>query len=370
MLHVDPLTLQEFARLDSERGAYCVSIYLPTHPVSRDTPQDKILFKNLTKQAVAQLGDCGADKGNIAAIADRFDRLAANTPFWNHAAEGLVVFATLDQFETWRLPRPMPARVEVADRFYLKPLISLLTLPREALLLQLSEAAARLWLVTESNFTEVSVPAMPADFDTAMQNRTGAGAEVRMRQKEDVKVRLQQYVSDIETAMRPVLRTLNLPLLLAGVELLVSYYRHADTYPRTIGEAIVGNQDNRPTKAIAEEARAILRRWYDDLVTSWLARVDDLQGEGLATTDLSQIARATEDGRIETLVVDVETHIPGRITNGVIVEEAKVGAATASYDILDELAGRTFRQGGRVLGVSSGRIPRGAKAAAVFRYAL
>jgi Bacterial archaeo-eukaryotic release factor family 3 len=224
-----------------------------------------------------------------------------------------------------------------------------------------------LLLITESNFTEITVPDMPADFDTAMQNRAGAGAEVRMRQDEDVKVRLQQYVGDIETSMRPVLRTSGLPLLLAGVELLVSYYRHADTYTHTIGEAIVGNQDNRPTKAIADDARAILRRWYDELVTSWLGRVDDLQGEGLGTTDLAQIARAAEDGRIEALVVDVETHIPGRIVNGVIVE-AQVGAGPASYDVLDELAGRTFRQGGRVLGVSSGRILRGAKAAAVFRY--
>jgi hypothetical protein len=125
VLHVDPLTPQEFARLDAERAEYCVSIYLPTHPVSRDTPQDKILFKNLTKQAIARLRDGGADK-DIAAIAARLDRLAADTPYWNHAAEGLAVFATPDRFETWRLPRPMPARVEVADRFYLKPLISYL----------------------------------------------------------------------------------------------------------------------------------------------------------------------------------------------------------------------------------------------------
>lgn len=369
MLHVDPLTPQEFARLDAERAAYCVSIYLPTHPVSRDTPQDKILFKNLTKQAVAQLGDAGAVKSVIAAIANRLDRLAADTPYWNHAAEGLAVFATPDRFETWRLPRPMPGRVEVADRFYLKPLISLLAIPREALVLQMSQAAARLWLVTESNFTAITVPDMPADFDAAMENRAGAGAEVRMRQEEDVKVRLQQYVGDVETAMRPVLRTLRLPLLLAGVELLVSFYRHANTYAYTIDEAIAGNQDNRPRKAIADDARSILRRWYDDLVTSWLARVDDLQGNGLGTTDLAQIARAAEEGRIEALVIDVEAHIPGRIVNGVIVE-AQVGEGPVSYDIFDELAGRTFRQGGRILGVSAGRIPRGAKAAAVFRYAL
>jgi hypothetical protein len=94
VLHVDPLTPQDFTRLDSERVNYCVSIYLPTHPVSRDTPQDKILFKNLTRQAVAQLGDGGANKGTIAAIADRFDRLAADTPFWNHAAEALRPIAS------------------------------------------------------------------------------------------------------------------------------------------------------------------------------------------------------------------------------------------------------------------------------------
>jgi hypothetical protein len=199
-----------------------------------------------------------------------------------------------------------------------------------------------------------------------MERRAGDAGEVRMRQDEDVKVRLQQFVSDVETAMRPFLRETRLPLLLAGVELLVSLYRHVNTYAHIIEEPILGNQDNRPRKEIADQARAVLRRWYEALVTSWLQRVEETRGRGQGSTDANVIARAAEEGRIEALVVDIEAEFPGRIIDGAIVGESAPSAVT--YDVLDELAGRTFRQGGEVLGVKSGRLPNGAKVAAVFRY--
>jgi hypothetical protein len=315
---------------------------------------------------MAQLADAGADKRVAAAMRASLTELADNTQFWNQAANGLAVFVTPDRLETWRLPRPAPARVEVADRFLVKPLLPLLAVPRESLLLQLSQNDVRLWLVTESDMSEVDVPEMPKGFEASMVRRAGDAREVRMRQDEDVKVRLQQFVSDVEAALRPVLRETRLPLLLAGVELLVSLYRHVNTYAHLIEEPILGNQDNRPHQEIADQARAVLHRWYEALVTSWLQRVEEMRGRGQGSTDTNAIARAAEEGRIEALVVDIEAELPGRIIDGAIVGESAPSAVT--YDVLDELAGRTFRQGGEVLGVRSGCLPNGAKVAAVFRY--
>ena len=41
MLYLDPFSDLDFRRLDAIRADHCVSIYIPTHTVSRETEQDK-----------------------------------------------------------------------------------------------------------------------------------------------------------------------------------------------------------------------------------------------------------------------------------------------------------------------------------------
>jgi hypothetical protein len=55
MLYVDIPTVPEFRALASTRADACVSIYLPTTPVTQDTAASRIELKNLTKSALAQL---------------------------------------------------------------------------------------------------------------------------------------------------------------------------------------------------------------------------------------------------------------------------------------------------------------------------
>ena len=91
-------------------------------------------------------------------------------------------------------------------------------------------------------------------------------------------------------------------------------------------------------------------------------------GSGRAYTDLSDVARAATFGAIETLLVDIDASLPGTIdeTSGVLALANAAGPTT--YDILDEIAGRTFHAGGKVLAVRSKDIPGGGPTAAILRY--
>ena len=68
MLYLDSFSELDFRRLDAIRTDHCVSIYIPTHTVSRETEQDKILFKNAVRKAVEQLAEAGADKRRVSKI--------------------------------------------------------------------------------------------------------------------------------------------------------------------------------------------------------------------------------------------------------------------------------------------------------------
>jgi hypothetical protein len=63
----------------SHRGDICVSIYLPTTPVSQETAGDRIELKNLARQALHQLEAVKADKRRVAAL---MEHLVDDDEFW------------------------------------------------------------------------------------------------------------------------------------------------------------------------------------------------------------------------------------------------------------------------------------------------
>lgn len=81
MLYVDIPSLGELAALASTRAANCVSIYLPTTPVTRKTTSDRIELKNLAKQAANQLEEGGVRRRDIVSLSEQLaDHARAKAP--------------------------------------------------------------------------------------------------------------------------------------------------------------------------------------------------------------------------------------------------------------------------------------------------
>src|SRR5262249_2790889 len=119
MLYVDIPTAGELKSLASHRDDLCVSIYLPTTPVTPDTDRDRIELKNLTKEAMRQLTDQSADTRRVAAISEQIDDLVDDGEFWRFQAHSLAVLATPDHIHTFRVPNALSSAVVVSDRFHL-----------------------------------------------------------------------------------------------------------------------------------------------------------------------------------------------------------------------------------------------------------
>jgi hypothetical protein len=73
---------------------------------------------------------------------------------------------------------------------------------------------------------------------------------------------------------------------------------------------------------------------------------------------------------VDTLLVDIDEVVPGRIdeTTGEVEFAGEAGAD--SYGVVDEIAGRVIASGGTVIGVRRDDIPGGGSLAAVLRYAV
>ncbi len=99
-----------------------ISLYQPTHRHGPENQQDLIRFKNLTEKIKTSLSE-KYDNETIEKRMQPFYDFAGDREFWQHAGEGLAMFASEDKCIVYRLQRPVEELAIVADSFHIKPLI-------------------------------------------------------------------------------------------------------------------------------------------------------------------------------------------------------------------------------------------------------
>ncbi|ABE64732.1 conserved hypothetical protein (plasmid) [Nitrobacter hamburgensis X14] len=370
MLYVDIPSSVDIAALTSHRGDLCVSIYLPTTPVTQEAQGHRIELKNLAKQAIEQIHAAGGDRHRAALIAEQLDDLVDDDEFWRFQAHSLAIFATPENLQTFRVPNALARIVSASDRFYVKPLLRAVSFPNACYVLALAQRSVRLVEVSaDLPAVPVEVEAMPQDAGRAVR---GVGEidhwpSGRIQGAEGQKVLLRQFARKVDRALRPLLGGSGLPLILAAAEPLASIYRSVNTYSQLAEAGIEGSPEGLTEAQLAERARPILDELYRDELATWRALFQQRENQGRATTDVAQAARAATFGAVDMILVDIDQIIPGRIDEQGAVsfpEQQDEG----EYGVVDEIAARVLAAGGRVIGVRKADIPREGTLAAILRY--
>jgi hypothetical protein len=391
MLHIDIPTQEEFKALAQVKGEVCISIYLPVSPLVESIRANRIAFKDLASEALAQLRETGVDKRKIVDFEERFDHLAglerdvqdedkvrklqrakpdSFDTFWQYQAHGLAVLSTPGLMRMFRLPNSPKPLAEVADRLHLTPLIRAMTSPHDIFVLALAEESVRL-IHAFVNLPPVrlQIPDLPGNTKQATGRpsfhvRAPRG---RLQNLEGEKVLLHKYVRKVEQAIRSVFAGLNTPLVVAAEEPLASMYRSLNSYPGLADEMIEGNPDQKTDAELEDAAIPILDRLYSREVKAAIALYDQLKPRR-ATTDVSYAAHAATAGAIEQLLVDLDAVVPGLVSDvdGSVIYSTSDDAE--AYSVVDEVARRALSTGARVLGARREELPDRAPLIAILRY--
>jgi len=373
MLYVDIPSLADLKSLAAHRDDICVSIYLPTTPVSQETVRDRIELKNLAKEALRQLETASTDKRRVAALMEHLDDLVDDDEFWRFQAHSLAVLATPDNVRTFRVPNALAKIVEVSDRFHLKPLLRAIAFPNTCYVLALAEGAVRVIQVSaDLPPAVVRVDGVPKDAASAVgrasvNDRSPSG---RIQGSEGQKVLLRQFARKIDHTLRGLLTGSDIPLVLAASEPLASIYRSVNTYTHLAKAGIDGSPVRSTDAQLADRARALLDGQYRDEIAQWKMAFVARENEGRATTDIAHAARAATYGAVETMLVDIDEVIPGTVGEKDGAVTLAKSANASDYGVIDEIASRVIRSGGRILGVRKADIPGGKSLAAILRYAM
>jgi Bacterial archaeo-eukaryotic release factor family 11 len=370
MLYVDIPTAAEFRTLAERRADTCVSIYIPTTPITQGTDASRIELKNSIREAARQLREADFDKRRLAALEEPIEELLDDYDFWKHQSNSLAVLATPDDLHTYRLPNNFATSVEVSDRFHLTPLVRTLSFPYSKFVLALSQGAVRLIEVDENTFSaEVSVPDLPSNLSeaTGRSMPRDRAPTSRLQGDEGQKVLIRQFARQVDRALRSHLAGQTQPLILAGVRPILDIFRSVCSYPNMLEEQLLGNWEHLSPAELAEMARPLVTREYQKRVRDLHQRFSKFQTQRRTSDDFGQLGTLATNGAVDTLLLDIESSVLGTIDEFGAISFA-VNSSPQDYDLIGEIAIRAFLTGAKLVGVRGEDLPGRAKAAAILRY--
>ncbi len=370
-LHTDIPSRRQIERLLQSQGDHLVSIYLPTTPITPDAEADRIEFKNLAAEVAERLRAAGAGEEEREAIEDELAALHDDFDFWALQAHSLAVFASPTGLNSFRLPNRLTAAVQVADRYYVKPLLRAVTFPQAAFVLALAEGSVRLLEVTPDLPTyEVAVPDLPADAagDARKASIADRSPARRLQGSEGQKTLIRSYCRSVDRALRPVLAGHDLPLILAATQPIDGIFRAVNSNPQLAAESLEGSPDGRSDAELGEAARPLLDGIYAAQLRQLAARFEERGAAGRTAVEINDVARAATYGAVDTLFVDIDAKLPGSVdpeSGAVSLDDPE---QPGDYGVIDEVCRRTILSDGTVLAVRADEVPGGGPAAAILRY--
>ncbi len=382
-----PVTREEIRELLQAPGNPCVSIYMPTFRAGVETQQNPIRLKNLLRSVQGRLGEKGMRDAQAAELTAPLRDLLEDQSFWQQQSDGLALFRSPQLFRAYRLPGAFDELAVVEDRFHLKPLFSLLDGDGRFYVLALSLNNIRLIAASHHSAEELDLPGVPRSFDEALgdlthqftQFKTGPRGKAMARSPvfhvhgtadDDLKAEKLNFLNLADKALLKHMDR-DAPVVLAGVEYLVTRYKQATEHPKVLDEGLLGNPDLLSPDELRDAAWEIVKPHFLENRRRAAERYGELAGTGRATNLYEEILPAAHDGRVDTLFVARGVRLWGRYdtkAREIHLQEDQLGQCNDNEDLLDLAAVQTFLNGGTVYAVPRQEIPDGQVMAAIFRY--
>ncbi|EDX85348.1 hypothetical protein S7335_3047 [Synechococcus sp. PCC 7335] len=316
---IDTFSRSQLQTLNSTQTSPCVSIYLPTHEVGRETRQDPIRLKNQLSEAKKQLSQLDSNTNiDIDKLLKPAVDLLEDQNFWQHQQAGLVLFLSSDSFYYYRLPLEFEAFTLVGDKFYTQPLVPLLSEDGQFYIIAASQNKVALYQATRHHVRIVDLGDTPHSLEVALQyddpeesfqgHGTGRGGNRQIfhgqgsgKDSENTDIlRFFQLVSD---GVEKVLAGQSVPLVFVGLDFLFPIYQQANKYSHLMEKAVDFQPDRLSPEEVRDRALEVVEPHFTTSRKEALEKYGSLLDKNQATQDIEQILNAAANGQIETLIV-------------------------------------------------------------------
>ncbi len=374
------LSRSDFQKLAQTTGSTCISIYMPAEKAGTETRKNPIRFKNLIREAEQKIEQLNKSE-ELAKSFKSAQSYLDNYDFWQHQDCGLAFFIDADNVQYYRLPYSFQAEVEVSDRFYLKPLLPVISNDSKFYLLALSQNQVKFFMGSHYSINQIQLPeSVPASLAEALKyddpekqtqyhSANSGNSPIYHGQgvgTNDNKDEIKRFFDLVDKGLKEALQSENTPLILAGVEYLLPIYHEANSYNNLLEAGITGNPEDVATEDLHRSAWKIIEPHFAAERQQAMDKYHQLSDTNEASSQLEQIIAGAANGQVETLFIAADAQKWGKFqpqTNKVIFQTE---SAEDSIDLINFAVVQTFLQGGNVYIQED--MPADTDALAVFRY--
>ena len=370
---IDIISTDDLRSLAAASGDYLVSIYLPTHRAGTDVKQDPIRFKNLLVQARAELDSLGVRGPDIERLLASATALHDDQDFWANTESGLALFTNGARMWTYRLPNTVSELAVAAERFHIKPLLPSVATEDLFYVVALSQNEVRLLRGTRLQLSEIALGHIPASLAEALRfddrepqlqshasSRTGGGNVVATFHgqgagKDAKRVDLARFLRAVDTGFREIVGNVSAPLVLAGVDEVISHYRKVSGYHHIVAGHVSGNPQQTSVRELHEQAWPLVQ----PLLDANQRREHDAVSSGSVPTltSLAAVVGAASEGRVASLFVQQGVQRWGNYDSERRATEVHDPRLPGDRDLLDIAAVETLGHGGNVFVVPESKLP-------------
>ena len=318
MIHYELPTRADLLELGTSRVA-ALSIYLPTEPTPAGRDRAFTAAKSAVDEGIRALRSAGGSNAQQESLREQWNVVAEDKELWGNLANSLAIFLAPDFVDEYVLPNSFETYSYFGGKFDLGPLVRAVTTPQKAFALTLSSNGWNLWQATESSraaeFPMVGEHAVDVADATNRSDSQERQLMQRLGGDEGQKQLLDRYAQVVAGAVQDELGkvdpTSEAPLFVFANEPLASMVV-AHGLP---GEVVVVHgaaDDLRP-----DQIDQAIRERIGEITSRRLSRranqIGDGFAEGLASTDVAQVARAAATGAVRTLFYAFNSEVWGAI---------------------------------------------------------
>ncbi|MDO9629400.1 MAG: hypothetical protein Q7I99_05805 [Acholeplasmataceae bacterium] len=368
----------------TDKKAPLISIYQETSRHLPDNKRDALVFKNLIKAVESSLKE-KYSKDEIQPLLEMFSKIENESTFWSHTIDGIALFATLDECIIYHLKAPTHTLAVVADSFHIKPLIQYHQFMQNYQILDLDGQSFQIlngnpYQVERAELGEGIQTTKDAILGTELTDAyqthgTYGGASGKSTfhghggKKDEIEIDLERFFRRVDSIVNEnISKVSKLPLILLAPIEHHSLFIGLSSNQYLEEKGIAGTFDTLEKDELVKQLTSYAKNTFNKKVEKSINQFHQFRSDEKSSDQLIDILSAVVDGRVETLLIEENKIIPGKIDpihKKMIIKKL---SDPEFDDILDDLAQFTLDRSGEVFILSKDKMPTESGIAAIFRY--
>ncbi len=362
----------------------CVSIYQSTERHSLTDKQSIIKFKNALKAVEKSMEEKYSDKEIKEAMKPLLE-IQEDRIFWNKAKEGVCVLSAEGETIVYNLKRPVPDLAVVANSFHIKPLIRNFQSADRYHLLGISRDEFQLFEGNRYGFEQVDLGEdVPNTLEEILGKDLtephlnvgaygGVGGTPMFHghggKKDEVEIDTERFFKYVDRfILNEYSQHERIPLVLVALDEHQGEFKKFSNNPYLLDKGISMNFEALDIGQLRETFWKELEPLYIRKTKELIDRFETSRAQDLGSDDLAQVARASIENRVDTILVEADREINGKLNKetGEIIDGHIENPIFD--DLLDDLAEKVLRNNGEVVILPKERMPSDTGVAAIYRF--